>query len=246
MENTAFSLQGKTILVTGASSGLGKQTAITISQLGAKVILTGRNQARLQHTFDKLTGDGHSLVLADLTAGADIQNLVSQCPSLHGVVYSTGISEIKPARFVTADDIRKNFEVGFDAPVLLTTALLRGKKLVANNCSLVFVSSISIRYPFVGGSMYISVKAALENYARVLGLELAPKGIRVNCVAPAFVKGPMLDQTRETTNQETINQIEARQPLGLGEPEDVANTIAFYLSPASRWISGTSLLMGGG
>ena len=246
MQNTAFSLQGKTILVTGASSGLGKQTAITISQLGAKVILTGRNQERLQHTFDKLTGDGHSLVLADLTAGADIQNLVSQCPSLHGVVYSTGISEIKPARFVTADDIRKNFEVGFDAPVLLTTALLRGKKLVANNCSLVFVSSISIRYPFVGGSMYISVKAALENYARVLGLELAPKGIRVNCVAPAFVKGPMLDQTRETTNQETINQIEARQPLGLGEPEDVANTIAFYLSPASRWISGTSLLMGGG
>lgn len=246
MAHNAFSLQGKTILVTGASSGIGQQTAISISQLGAKVILTGRNQERLQHTFDKLTGAGHSFVIADLTVAADIQNLVNNCPSLHGVVYSTGISEIKPARFVTADDIRKNFEVGFDAPVLLTTALLRGKRLVAKDCSLVFISSISIRYPFVGGSMYISVKAALENYARVLGLELAPKGIRVNCVAPAFVKGPMLDQTRETTNQETINQIEARQPLGLGEPEDVANTIAFYLSPAARWISGTSLLMGGG
>lgn len=246
MATDAFSLNGKTILVTGASSGLGQQTAITISQLGAKVILTGRNLERLQQTFDRLQGDGHSLVIADLTVPDDIQTLVSQCPSLHGVVYSTGISEIKPARFITSDDIRKNFEVGFDAPVLLTTALLRGKKLVAKDCALVFISSISIHYPFVGGSMYISVKAALENYARVLGLELAPKGIRVNCVAPAFVKGPMLDQTRQTTNEETIKQIEARQPLGLGEPEDVANTIAFYLSPASKWISGTSLILGGG
>ncbi len=242
----AFSLKGKTILVTGASSGLGRQTAITASKCGAVLIITGRNEQRLDETYRSLSGEGHQALTADLTVPAELQNLVSHCPALNGVVYSTGISEIKPARFITGDDIQKNFSIGFDAPVLLTTALMRQKKLVAKDCSLLFISSISIHYPFVGGAMYISVKAALENYARVLGLELAPKGIRVNCVAPAFVKGPMLEQTRETTNEDTIRQIEARQPLGLGEPEDVANTIVFYLSPASKWISGTSLILGGG
>ncbi|MDO9510306.1 MAG: SDR family oxidoreductase [Bacteroidales bacterium] len=242
----AFDLHGKTILVTGASSGLGRQTAISASQYGARIIITGRNQQRLQETFGLLSGENHLAIPADLTLSNDIDNLVQALPVLNGVVYSTGISEIKPARFIAADDIEKNFSIGFNAPVLLTTQLLRKKKLLAGECSLLFISSISIKYPFVGGGMYISVKAALENYARVLALELAPKRIRVNCIAPAFVKGSMLDQTLESTNQDTIDQIEARQPLGLGEAEDVANTIVYYLSNASKWVTGTSLILGGG
>lgn len=242
----AFSLNGKTLLITGASSGLGRQTAISASKAGARLFITGRNHARLNETFASLAGDGHCALTADLTREEEIEGLVAQLPPLNGVLYSTGISDIKPARFIQASDITENFGIGFNAPVLLTSQLLAKKKLVNGNCALVFISSISIKYPFVGGAMYISVKAALENYARVLGLELAPRRIRVNCVAPAFVKGPMLDQTRDATNEETIRQIEARQPLGLGEPEDVANTILFFLSDASRWISGTSLILGGG
>ena len=245
MENV-FSLKGKTILVTGASSGLGRQTAISASRMGATLIITGRSSEKLANTYSQLEGEGHMSIPADLTQPDDLDRLTANLPPLNGVVYSTGISVLKPTRFIEQADIDQNFSIGFNAPVLLTSRLLARKKLVSGNCSLVFISSISIKYPFVGGAMYISVKAALENYARVLGLELAPKRIRVNCVAPAFVKGPMLDQTREATNEDTIRQIEARQPLGLGEPDDVANAILFYLSDASRWVSGTSLIMGGG
>ncbi|HLO89766.1 MAG TPA: SDR family oxidoreductase [Lentimicrobium sp.] len=240
-----FSLEGKTVLVTGASSGLGRQTAISASQLGAKVVITGRNTGRLSETFSLLHGEGHIQIVADLTQKEELDAMVAQLPELNGVVYSTGISDLSPARFITAETIEKTFSISFNASVLLTAALL-GKKKIAKKGSLVFISSISTRYPFVGGAMYISAKAALEAYARVLALELSPKGIRVNCVAPAFVKSPMLDQTATNYSQEAVNMIEARQILGLGDPEDVANSIIFYLSDASKWVSATSLILGGG
>lgn len=240
-----FSLEGKIILVTGASSGLGRQTAISASQMGARLVITGRNKERLQETFDNLVGEGHLQILADLTDQKDIDSLVSQLPELNGVVYSTGISDLAPARFITSATIEKTFSISFNASVLLTAGLL-GKKRIAKKASLVFISSISTRYPFVGGAMYISAKAAIEAYVRVLALELSSKGIRVNCVAPAFVKSPMLDQTAANYSMEAVNMIEARQILGLGEPEDVANSIIYYLSDAAKWVSATNLILGGG
>jgi NAD(P)-dependent dehydrogenase (short-subunit alcohol dehydrogenase family) len=242
----AFNLAGKTILVTGASSGLGRQTAITASEYGATVVITGRDTNRLNETFAALRGEGHQQFAADLTIQADIDRLVANLPLLNGVVYSTGISDLSPARFISSETIAKTFRISFDASVLLTADLLAKKKLAKNQCSLVFISSISTRYPFVGGAMYISAKAALEAYARVLALELAPKGIRVNCVAPAFVRTPMLDETAANYSQEAVNMIEARQILGLGDPEDVANSIVYYLADASKWVSATSLILGGG
>lgn len=243
---TAFDLSGKTILVTGASSGLGRQTAVTASEFGARLVITGRNELRLDETYRQLKGENHLQILADLTIQDDINRLVAALPELNGVVHSTGISDLSPARFITADTISKTFRISFDASVLLTAGLLGKKKLTKNNCSIVFISSISTRYPFVGGAMYISAKAALEAYARVLALELAPKGIRVNCVAPAFVRTPMLDETAANYSQEAVNMIEARQILGLGDPTDVANTIVYYLADASKWVSATSLVLGGG
>jgi NAD(P)-dependent dehydrogenase (short-subunit alcohol dehydrogenase family) len=241
-----FDLTGKTILVTGASSGLGSQCAITASRQGAAVIVTGRNPERLSETFSQLHGAGHLMLPADLTLEDDISRLTDQLPLLNGVVYSTGISDLSPARFITAKDISKTFNISFNASVLLTSQLLAKKKFVKGACSLVFISTISTRYPFVGGALYISAKAALESYARVLALELAPKGIRSNCISPAFVKTPMLDNTAEKYSEEAVKKIEAQQLLGLGEPEDVANTVIFYLSDASRWITAGNLILGGG
>jgi NAD(P)-dependent dehydrogenase (short-subunit alcohol dehydrogenase family) len=242
----AFDLKGKTILVTGASSGLGKQTAITASEYGAKVILTGRNISRLDETYRSLAGEGHQQFAADLTVQADIDKLVAALTQIDGLVHSTGISELAPAQFITEEVISRTFRISFDASVLLTAGILRKKKLTKGNSSIVFISSISTRYPFVGGAMYISAKAALEAYARVLALELAARGTRVNCIAPAFVRTPMLDETAENFSQEAVDKIEQRQLMGLGDPVDVANTIIFYLADASKWISATNLILGGG
>lgn len=242
----AFDLNGKTILVTGASSGLGRQTAITASTYGARLVITGRDETRLEETFQKLQGSGHLRVQADLTVQADIDRLVGSLLMLDGVVHSTGISDLSPARFITQEVIAKTFRISFDASVLLTAGILAKKKLAKGSSSILFISSISTRYPFVGGAMYISAKAALEAYARVLALELAPRGTRVNCIAPAFVRTPMLDETAENFSREAVDKIEAQQLLGLGDPVDVANTIVFYLSDASKWISATNLILGGG
>jgi NAD(P)-dependent dehydrogenase (short-subunit alcohol dehydrogenase family) len=241
-----FELHGKTILVTGASSGLGKQTAITVSQYGARVIITGRNSQRLEETFRSLHGEGHMKILADLTIQADIDRLVAELPLLNGVVYSTGISDLSPARFISRKVISETFGISFDASVLLTAGILGKKKLAKGSSSIVFISSLSTRYAFIGGAMYIAAKAALEAYARVLALELAPRGTRVNCVAPAFVRTPMLDETAVQSSQEVVEKIEQIQLLGFGDPVDVANTIVFFLSDASKWVSGTSLVLGGG
>jgi len=241
-----FDLTGKKVLVTGASSGLGKQCAITITKNGGTVIITGRNKARLEETFNSLEGEDHAMILADLTIKEDIDKLVESLPKLNGVVYSIGISDLSPARFITDEDIAKTFKISYEASVLLTSRILAKKRLENKKASLVFISSISTRYPFVGGAMYISAKAALEAYAKVLALELAPKGIRSNCIAPAFVKTPMLDDTAENYSQEAVDKIEEQQLLGLGEPEDVANTVVFFLSDASKWITMTNLILGGG
>jgi NAD(P)-dependent dehydrogenase (short-subunit alcohol dehydrogenase family) len=243
---SAFDLTGKTVLVTGASSGLGRQTAITASDYGAKVVVTGRDAERLGETFRSLKGEGHRQVLADLTLQADIDRLVEALPLLEGVVHSTGISDLSPARFITAETIAKTFRISFDASVLLTAGILGKKKLAKGSSSIVFISSISTRYPFVGGAMYVSAKAALEAYSRVLALELASRGTRVNCIAPAFVRTPMLDETAGNFSQEAVDKIEQRQLMGLGDPVDVANTIIFYLSDASKWVSATNLILGGG
>lgn len=225
---------------------MGKQCAITASEQGATVIITGRNTERLLETFEKLSGAGHQMFSADLTVQADISALIAQLPELNGVVYSTGISDLAPARFIKQQEIDKTFSISFNASVLLTGELLAKKKLAKGACSLVFISTISTKYPFVGGTMYISAKAALESYAKVLALELAPKGIRSNSISPAFVKTPMLDHTAEKYSDEAVRKIEAQQLLGLGEPEDVANVVVFFLSDASRWITASNLILGGG
>jgi NAD(P)-dependent dehydrogenase (short-subunit alcohol dehydrogenase family) len=241
-----FDLRGKTILVTGSSSGLGRQTAITASEAGARLIITGRNRERLDETFTSLKGEGHQQILADITVQSDIDRLVAEIPPINGLVHSTGISDMTPSSYITSEIIARTFRISFDAIVLLTAGILRKKKLVKDDSSIVFISSISTRYPFIGGAMYVSAKAAIEGYARVLARELAPRGTRVNCIAPALVRTPMMNETAANYSQEIIDKIEDRQLLGLGDPEDVANSIVYFLSDASKWVTGGHLILGGG
>jgi NAD(P)-dependent dehydrogenase (short-subunit alcohol dehydrogenase family) len=241
----AFDLTGKNILITGASSGLGRQAAITCSRHGANVFLTGRNRKRLEETRKLMDGENHSIIAADLTNDTEIEGLVFVVPKLNGVVYSVGITSIVPAGFIDREKIEETFKANYESVVLLNERLFRMKKLERDNCSLVWLSSISTQYPFVGGGLYVSTKAAIEGYSRVFAVEAAKKGIRSNCLRPGYIKTPMTNATEELSS-EVVGKIEEKQPLGLGTPEDVANTIVFFLSDASRWITGTNLIMGGG
>lgn len=240
-----FSLSGKTIFLTGASSGIGRQAAIDLSLAGATLILTGRDEKRLQETFASLQGEGHTCFQADLTDFGSFAEMVARLPVLDGIVHSAGVTGHLPAKFIGAADISQIMQINYQAPVLLTSALLRKKK-VAANASIVFLSSITTKYPYFGGALYGSSKAAIEAYSRVLAIELAAKGIRSNCVSPSFVRTPMVADAGKTISSEVLDKFEKMMPLGFGEPKDVSNAIIYLLSDASKWVTGSNLVLGGG
>jgi predicted outer membrane repeat protein len=237
----AFNLSGNKILVTGASSGIGKQAAITISQNGAIVYIIGRNKQRLDETLKELKGNHHQSIVADLSDHNEIDTLIDKLPELNGVVHSAGIANLLPAKFIQPENISQMFKINYEAPVLITGKLLKKKKL-KNNASIVFISSLATKDPIIGGALYGSTKGAIEAYSKVLCVELASRGIRSNCISPAYVKTVMIDFIQK----EEMEKYEKIYPLGFGEAIDVAHAIVFFLSDASRWISGANLTMGGG
>ncbi len=239
-----FDLSHKTILVTGASSGIGKQTAITISECGATLIITGRDSERLQQTFDLLIGENHKMFIADLTNEDEIEKLAKFVPALNGLVHCAGITAPLPVKFIKKRHIDEMMQVNYNIPVLLTARILQNKKM-EDNSSIVFFSTIATKFPYYGGALYVGSKAALSGYAMVLALELAPKGIRANCLLPGFVKTPMYDATVQTASPEAMKKFEMLHPLGVGNPEDVAGPTCFLLSDAARWITGISIPLGG-
>jgi NAD(P)-dependent dehydrogenase (short-subunit alcohol dehydrogenase family) len=241
-----MSLSGKTILITGASSGIGRQTAIMAAQAGASLILTARDEIRLQQTKETMKfADKVQLIMGDLTLDQYRNALVSSLPELDGIVHCAGIVGPLPVKFITQTDIDRMFAINYHAPVNLTSLLLRKKK-IRNGASLVFMSTIATRNPYFGGALYSGAKAALEAYAKTLSLEMQPKGIRSNCIMAGLVETPMIENPSEQNMQEeALKRYLTRYPLGIGKPEEVAATILYFLSDASRWVSGTSLIMGG-
>ncbi len=240
-----LALTGKTILVTGASSGIGRETALRLARHGATVAITGRDEARLREIFESLETGGHSLKIADLTDEARLNELVAGLPVLNGVVHCAGIVGPLPVKFIQSADIDRMFAINYRVPVELTGKLLRAKK-IANDASLVFLSTIATRNPYFGGALYSGSKAALEAYSRTLSLELGPRGIRSNCIQAGLVDTPMIENPSEKNMQEeALERYLKRYPLGIGKPSDVAGAILFFLSDASKWVSGTSLIMGG-
>lgn len=239
-----YSLEGKTILVTGASSGIGRATAIECSKMGAKVVVTARNEERLKQTLETLEGEGHQMILCDLTNEENLNALVENTPLLDGLVCNAGINKLVPIRQLKAADLNYIFSVNTFSPIILLQKLLKKKK-IADNASVVFTSSISgIGAAAVGESMYIASKGAISAFVKAATLELSKKGIRVNAVCPGMVVTDMSDayDLNEGENEDLKNY-----PLGrYANPEDIAWGIIYLLSNASRWVTGTNMVIDGG
>lgn len=240
-----FSINCKHILVTGASSGIGRSIAIECAKLGANVIITGRNEQRLKETLTLLEGDGHSLIIADLLTSLDIDTIVSKLSILDGIVNCAGLTRLSPFTFITRKVLNEVFEVNFFAPVELTRILLKKKKL-SKNASIVFLSSVSGVYcSAVASSAYSASKGAINGIVKGMALDLAPKGIRVNCVNPGAINTPFFENSGVTA-EDLKNDI-TRYPLGrYGLPEEVAYATIYLLSDASSWVTGTNFLIDGG
>ena len=244
MSYNPFSLEGKTVLVTGASSGIGQATAIECAKMGAKVVITGRNIERLQETFDQLEGEGHLQIAADLNSEDEITKLVEQCPVLNGLVNNAGRGKSKPVNFIGLQDLQDVYQTNLFGVALLTKMLLKKKK-IAKEGSIVFTSSISAYMTAAGLSIYASSKAAVAAYMRTCAIELGPKGIRANAILPGMVETKLIN-SGTYTDEDKQNDL-ALYPLGrYGRPEDIARAMVFLLSDASAWMTGTELVVDGG
>jgi len=234
----AFSLEGKTILVTGASSGLGKQIAISCAERGARIVLTGRNAERLATTHGLLAGEGHVPVLADLTDVQERERLLLANVKFNGVVHCAGIQKHCPIRQLTEQAMTDMYTANFLAPVMLTQRLLQANA-IAQQGSIIFMLSTAAHMGTRGVGPYSAMKSGLVGIIKCLALEQAKHRVRVNGISPSAVVTPIW-------GQDQLEAQKARHPLGLGEPRDVANAAVYLLADASRWVTGTSLVMDGG
>lgn len=246
MEYNPFTLENKTILVTGATSGIGRTTAIECSKLGAHIVITGRNEERAKETLSLLEGEGHTYILADLSSREGIYQLVEDVPVLDGCVNNAGYNIMQLVPYIKADDMDAIFNVNAEGPIYLVHRLVKKKKL-GKGSSIVFTSSISARgVCSPGNGLYSATKAALTAFMRNASLDLAPKHIRCNSVAPGMIETPLKDAKTAIT-EEQWEKNKQQYPLGrFGNPEDVAFAIIYLLSDASCWVTGTEIVVDGG
>ena len=240
-----FSLKGKTILITGASSGIGRAIAIECSKMEATVIITARNEVRLQETLSQMNGRIHSMIVADLSKQTDLSHLIENTPVLNGLVNCAGFTKTLPFQFITADALEEIMAVNFTAPTLLSAQLVKKKKLTKNS-SIVFISSISGIVCVGGGnSMYSASKGAVNGMMKNMALDLASKGIRVNSVNPGMVETSIFNDGTITNEQLEVDK--KRYPLKrYGKSEEIAYAVVYFLSDASQWTTGSNLVIDGG
>ena len=240
-----FTLEGKRVLVTGASSGIGKAIAIESSKMGASIIITGRNEERLKKTYYLLKGNGHGLIVADLSVKEDIERLHKELPVIDGLVNCAGLTKVAPFSFATRDSFEEVMNVNFFAPTELTRLMVKTKK-IRKGASIVFISSVSGVYcSAVASAIYSSSKGAVNGLVKGVALDLAPKGIRVNSVNPGMIDTEIFTGSAITDEQLQTDML--RYPLGrYGKPEEVAYAVIYLLSDAATWITGSNLLIDGG
>lgn len=239
-----FSLSGKQILVTGASSGIGRSIALACAKMGATVIITGRNLERLNETLSQMPEGDHKAITADITKAEDIESLVSELPKLDGFVQCAGVGSRVACKDIDQSLIDHTMNPNFEAPVLLQAALLKKKK-INKAASIVYIASIAAWSPSMGNGIYSASKGAIISYAQCLAQELAPRLIRVNCICPAMVWTELVLQDGVT--REDLQEDEKRYPLKrYGNPDDIANLCIYLLSDASAWMTGSNIKITGG
>lgn len=239
-----FTLEGKTILVTGASSGIGRGIAIACSKMGASVIVNGRNEQRLSETMSEMEGDDNLSLAADLSDNVALAEMVAKLPKLDGIVHCAGIGQRVLCKQLQESDLENMMNVNFKAPVMLQTEILKQKK-INKSASIVFIASIACDSPTIGNAMYSASKGAIISYANCLALELAPRLIRVNCILPAMIWTDLIFKGGIT--EEELREDEKKYPLKrYGKPEDIANLSIYLLSDAASWMSGSSIRITGG
>ncbi|MDR1408147.1 MAG: SDR family oxidoreductase [Tannerella sp.] len=237
-----MTFSNRSILVTGASSGIGREVAVTTANEGAFVYLTGRNRERLEAT-KQLAGAASETIVCELTSDEDIDMLTDKTENLDGAVLCAGINEYVPVKSISRKRLERIFDTNFYAPVLLVRQLIKKKKL-NRGASVIFVSSIAACLGTPATLPYASSKAAINAAAKVMAVELAQQGIRVNVVSPGIVKSEMINKQDIEASQ--FMDLEKHYPLGLGAPRNVADTVKFLLSDDSAWITGANIIIDGG
>ena len=239
-----FTLEGKTILVTGASSGIGRGIVIACSKMGATVIINGRNEQRLAETMTEMQGEENLSLAADLSDSNSLTGMVSRLPKLDGIVHCAGIGQRVLCKQLQEADLDTMMDVNFKAPVMLQTEILKQKK-INKGASIVFIASIASDSPSIGNAVYSASKGAIISYANCLALELAPRQIRVNCILPAMIWTDLI--LKGGITEEELKEDEKKYPLKrYGKPEDIANLSIYLLSNAAAWMTGSSIKITGG
>lgn len=245
-----FSLEGKVILITGASSGIGRQCCVSCSQMGARVILLARDELRLQETLQLMNHDKeHVLLKCDLNDSSEIETVVKRIYQTVGVidgfVHAAGVEKTQPVRLLKKED----YSTVYQTNALSAFEFVRfysNKKYFRNKGHIVLISSITSVIGRSGVAAYAASKGAMISAVRTMALELAPKGICINCISPGTVLTPLMNNYLSTLTEDEYNNRVSGFPLGLGESDDIANACVFLLSDASRWITGTNLIVDGG
>lgn len=244
-----FSLKGKTILVTGASSGIGRQCAIDCSKMGAKVILVARNEERLAQTLSQMEGEGHNFYCYDLSELGGIKDLVSAVVAekgkLDGFIHAAGIEMTKPIKLLTPEDYEQVYKVNALSGFEFVRHISSVKNLNKGG-SIVLIASITAIIGRGSVAAYAASKGAMVSATRTFSLEFAQREIRVNCVSPGTVLTPLMQNYLDTLDVEAYKKRIDGFPLGLGETTDISNACIYLLSDASRWVTGQNLIVDGG
>ena len=250
-QDSLFSLKGKKILITGASSGIGASVAKLASEQGAVCIINGRNEERLDQTLKCLTGEGHIAIGSDLKEGKGtelVKKAVKQAGPLNGFVHCAGIEKTLPFRATQISELRAIMAINLEAFWEITQELIKSKNHEKEKLSVVGISSVAALYGAPGKTAYAASKGALISLIKSLAAEYASKQLRFNCVCPGYVDTPMLDSVKKLyrNDDEFYEAIVKKHPLGLGDPEDVASAVIYLLSDASRWVTGNAMIVDGG
>jgi len=250
LDMEAFSLQGKNIIITGASSGIGRACAIHCARFGANLVLVGRDRGRLEETKGKLSSGKHLIFAKDVTLYDNIKDIVAESVSslgpLHGFIHSAGISYHKPLHLMTPKDFERTYAVNVIAAFEFARQIAARGNHYADGSSFVFIASVMASVGVALKVGYCSSKGALVSGMKAIALELAKKNIRVNTVSPGIIATELVDKNYRKAPGDALDSVLKNQALGMGMPENVAHSCIFLLSSAGNFITGTDLTVDGG